>query len=94
MLKISEEIATGSFTTIRLDGTLTGEGLIDLKTLLAESSQRPSPTFVIDMAGVAFMTDEAAGELVRFRDHGMQIINCSPFIQTLLESASKNHQTK
>jgi hypothetical protein len=39
------------------------------------------------MAGVNFMHETAAQRLAKLRSESLQIINCSPFIAALLDSA-------
>jgi hypothetical protein len=41
------------------------------------------------MAGVDYMNDQAARDLVNMRSEHLRIINCSPFIATLLETIGK-----
>ena len=43
----------------------------------------------VDMGGVVFITNEAAFKLARLRSARLQLINCSGFIEMLLENAAK-----
>jgi hypothetical protein len=40
------------------------------------------------MAGVEYMNGQIARQLVNLRCENLRIINCSPFIEMLLESSS------
>jgi anti-anti-sigma regulatory factor len=51
-------------------------------------------TIIVDMGGVEFMNDQAARELMKLRSDDLRIINCSPFIATLLETIGKAEPAK
>jgi hypothetical protein len=46
------------------------------------------------MAGVEFMNDQAARGLIGMSNEKLRIINCSPFIATLLETIAKGESGK
>jgi hypothetical protein len=41
------------------------------------------------MTGVNFMSHDAAQKLVRMRTESLRVINCSPFIAAVLDTAKK-----
>ena len=86
MLRITVNFDNEKTVRLRLDGTISSDNfgeLTDAYALLHGDNQR---AVVLDMAGVAFMNDHAARELINMRDEHLTIINCSPFIATLLET--------
>ena len=89
MLKITENFENGKTVRLRLDGTLSNETFDQLTRAFTLHRDGVSRTVILDMAGVDFMNDQAARELVNMRSEHLRIINCSPFIATLLQTFSK-----
>ncbi|HEY2917614.1 MAG TPA: hypothetical protein VGK77_01335 [Candidatus Binatia bacterium] len=71
---------------LRLDGTLANESFDGLANALSLHRDGVGRTIIVDMGGVEFMNDRAARELIKLRGDDLRIINCSPFIATLLET--------
>jgi hypothetical protein len=44
----------------------------------------------LDGTGVVFMNNEVASKLARLRSEQLKIINCSPFIEALLNTVEKS----
>jgi anti-anti-sigma regulatory factor len=89
MLRITENFENGKIVRIRLDGTLANEGFDELANALCTYRDGAGRTIIVDMGGVEFMNDHAARELMKLRGNELRIINCSPFIATLLETIGK-----
>ena len=89
MLKISENFETGNTVRLRLDGTLSKDAFGELADAYMARRDNVSRTVILDMAGVEFMNDQAARGLINMRNERLRIINCSPFIATLLETIAK-----
>ena len=89
MLKISENFETGNTVRLRLDGTLSKDAFGELADAYTVHRDNVSRTVILDMAGVEFMNDQAARGLINMRNERLRIINCSPFIATLLETIAK-----
>ena len=87
MLRITEKIEDRHVVRIRLDGSVSAESAEDLWEVCAHHQSTDGRTLVIDMAGVNFMSPEAARTLARMRSDSLRVINCSPFIETLLDAA-------
>jgi anti-anti-sigma regulatory factor len=85
MLRITENSDDAKTVRIRLDGTVSLESLAELDEALTRHQNSPQKTIILDMAGVDFMKDEAARKLVNLQSDALRIVNCSPFIATLLE---------
>lgn len=88
MLKITENFENGKTVRLRLDGTLSNETFDELTHAFSLHRDGVGRTIIVDMAGVEYMNDQAARELVNMRSENLRIINCSPFIETLLETIS------
>ena len=86
MLRITENFENSKTVRLRLDGTLANEGFDELANVLSVLRDGIGRTIIVDMGGVEFMSDQAARELTKFRSDDLRIINCSPFIATLLET--------
>jgi anti-anti-sigma regulatory factor len=87
MLRITEYREARNTLRLRLDGTISQTSFADLEN--ACSRHRASrEIIVLDMAGVVFMNNEVASRIVRLRSEQLRIINCSPFIETLLNTVA------
>lgn len=85
MLRITEYREDSNTLRLRLDGTISQSSLAELEN--ACSRHRASrEIIVLDMGGVVFMNSEVASRIVRLRSEGLRLINCSPFIETLLNT--------
>jgi len=89
MLKITESFENGNTVRLRLDGTLTNDAYCDLTEACMTHRDRVKRTIILDMAGVEFMNDHVARGLIGMSNEKLRIINCSPFIATLLETITK-----
>jgi anti-anti-sigma regulatory factor len=94
MLRITENFENSKTVRLRLDGTLANEGFDQLANALSLLRDGIGRTIIVDMGGVEFMNDQAARELMKLRSDDLRIINCSPFITTLLETIGKAEPAK
>jgi anti-anti-sigma regulatory factor len=86
MLRITENTENGKTVRLRLDGTVTSASYTELEATCARYQEAPGRIILVDMAGVVFMDNEVAGKLAGLRGEQLRIINCSPFIETLLNT--------
>jgi len=86
MLRITEHLENGKTVRLRLDGTISLQCFDDLQEACARHRENNRRTIILDMSGVEFMNDEAASRLARLQSESLRVINCSPFIATLLET--------
>jgi anti-anti-sigma regulatory factor len=86
MLRITQIIENGS-VKLRLDGTITSESFAEIDRACAQDRSEVQRTVVLDMAGVTFMQTEPAQKLAQLKRESLRIINCSPFIAALLQTA-------
>jgi anti-anti-sigma regulatory factor len=89
MLKITENFENGKTVRLRLDGTLSNQTFDELTQAFSLHRDGVGRTIILDMAGVDFINNQAGRELASMRSEHLRIINCSPFIATLLETISK-----
>jgi len=89
MLRITEKSEDGEILRVRLDGTINTDSYSELEKVFARYNGADGRTIILDMAGVDFMNDEAARNLIRVRSERVRIINCSPFIVMLLETLDR-----
>ena len=87
MLRITEQIENAHIVRVRLDGTISAESLGELESIFLAHPSSDGHGILLDMAGVNFMHETAAQRLAKLRSESLQIINCSPFIAALLDSA-------
>lgn len=87
MLRITENLENDEAVRLRLDGTVSADSVNDLAELCARHQLNSGHTVIVDMAGVNFMHDDAARKLARLRTESLRVINCSPFIAALLDTA-------
>lgn len=89
MLRITENFENGKTVRLRLDGTISDEAYGELAEACSRRRNGAEPIIILDMAGVEFMSNHAAHRLIELRSDFFRIINCSPFIETLLEAMDK-----
>jgi len=87
MLRITENSENGKTVRFRLDGTLTAASYSELEALCSQYQGSDGKIILLDMAGVVFMSDEVARKVLELRTDRLSIINCSPFIETLLKTS-------
>jgi anti-anti-sigma regulatory factor len=88
MLKITENLDDGKTIRIRLDGTLSETSFSELKRVCSHHGADAEKIILLDMGGLVFMNNEVASRIVRLRSKQLRIINCSPFIETLLNTVA------
>ncbi len=87
MLRITESIENRNVIKLRLDGTITTESFAEIDRACARHREEHDRIVILDMAGVTFMQPEPAYKLAHLQRDSLRIINCSPFIAALLETA-------
>ncbi len=72
-----------------MDGTVNALSLPDLEEACSRHQSDNGKVILLDLAGVVFMTDQAARKLGELRSDRLRIINCSPFIETLIKTVGR-----
>jgi anti-anti-sigma regulatory factor len=90
MLRITENNENGKTVRLRLDGTVNSASYGELEVACARHQETAGKIILVDMAGVVFMNNEVASKLAMLRSEQLRIINCSPFIETLLNTVERS----
>jgi anti-anti-sigma regulatory factor len=90
MLRITENFENGNTVRLRLDGTLSTISYGDFADVLAAHETAGGKIIIVDMAGVGFMDEESARKISLRQSEQLRIINCSPFIETLLTACANS----
>jgi anti-anti-sigma regulatory factor len=90
MLRITENAENGNIVRLRLDGTINSTSYAELEATCSRHRKPQEKIILVDMAGVVFMNNEIASKLARLRSEQLKIINCSPFIEALLNTVEKS----
>jgi anti-anti-sigma regulatory factor len=89
MLRITEQRENDTTVRLRLDGSISLQSLDELMEACSRHLRQDRKMIILDMSGVDFMNDEAASRLARLQSESVPIINCSPFIATLLKTVGR-----
>ena len=84
MLRIRHNHENRNIVRLRLDGSITDDTLNDLVAACAHLPNGGQTTTILDMAGVEYISNSAALKLMAMRAEHFRIINCSPFIDSML----------
>ena len=90
MLRITENAENGKTVRLRLDGTVNSVSYAELEAACSRHQKSAGKVILVDMAGVVFMNNEMASKLAGLRSEQLRIINCSPFIETLLNTVEQS----
>jgi anti-anti-sigma regulatory factor len=90
MLRITENTENGKTVRLRLDGTVNSASYAELEAACSRHQESAGRIILVDMAGVVFMNNEVASKLAGLRSKQLRIINCSPFIETLLNTVERS----
>jgi anti-anti-sigma regulatory factor len=90
MLRITENIENGKTVRLRLDGTVNSASYDELAAVCSRHQASARKVILLDMTGVVFMNNEVASKLARLQNEQLRIINCSPFIETLLNTVERS----
>lgn len=84
MLKITETSEDDKTVTLRLDGKVVDIWIPDLERQCLYHRDKENKTVVLDFSGVTFIDNKGVRMLEKIKDERIKIINCSLFIQSLL----------
>jgi anti-anti-sigma regulatory factor len=89
MLRITETLENPQAVRLKLAGTLSRETYEDFEQVFLGHHAGSTKMIVLDMQGVTFLHEGAARKLARVGGARVRLVNCSPFIQTLLEAVRR-----
>lgn len=84
MLRITEVSKDDEAITLRLEGKLVGRWIPELERICLYNRDEKNKTVVLDFSSVTFIHKKGVRMLERIQDERLKIINCSPFIESLL----------
>jgi anti-anti-sigma regulatory factor len=90
MLRITEDSENGKTVRLRLDGSVNSTSYAELEATCARHLEASGKIILVDMKGVVFMNNEVASKLAGLRSKQLRIVNCSPFIETLLNTIAQS----
>jgi len=87
MLRISNVGSEEKVIRLRLDGTLSGPWVEELRHMCEESLAQGRP-LVVDCGGLFFADAEGAALMRSLCDRDVALVNCSPFLKLQLTEAA------
>lgn len=84
MLRITEISDDGEEIVMKLEGKVIGVWVDDLKRVCLFHRDERGRAVVLDFSGVTFVEARGLGMLKDLKGDRVRIINCSPFINSLL----------
>jgi anti-anti-sigma regulatory factor len=86
MLRITEINKHKKKVVLRIEGKITEPCLWDLEKLCSHYIHKTEKQVVLDFQGVTFIDRKGLSMLEKFKVNRLEIINCSPFIRSLLSN--------
>jgi anti-anti-sigma regulatory factor len=86
MLRITEVSEDDKTVTLRLEGKIVNEWIQVLERACLYHSDKKNKTVLLDFSDVTFISEEGVKMLESIKDKRIKIINCSPFIRSILPS--------
>jgi anti-anti-sigma regulatory factor len=83
VLRITSSNESGRPTTLKIEGSLTGDWVDELSRAVSGTVDTASG-IVLDMAGVTFVDQSGVSLLRRLKDRGIDLVNGSDFVETLV----------
>jgi anti-anti-sigma factor len=88
LLRITCTAPSGETGTVRVEGRITGEYVPELSRAVTQALSG-APRVVLDMADVTFIDQAGVALLRRLRRQGVELVECSSFISTLVNGAAQ-----
>jgi len=89
MLKISEGKRGKQNVTLRLEGSVVGPWVAELRQI-CELILTDGGKLVLDLAELSFADEGGVALLTNLQKHGAKLLNATPFVQEQLRSAVGN----
>ena len=84
MIRITEILQEDGTVSLKLDGRVVGASASEVEKLCLHWRREKNKTVVLDFRGVSFIDRDSVKMLESIKDERVKIINCSPFIRSLL----------
>jgi anti-anti-sigma regulatory factor len=92
MLRITEISEDDKTVKLRLDGRIVEAWVSDLEEICIHYRDEKRKTVVLDLSGVTFIDSRGVTMLEKMKDGRLKIVNCSLFIEALLNSLMISNQ--
>lgn len=92
MLRITEIVEDDKTIQLRLDGKLVEAWVSDLEERCLHYRDEKNKTIVLDLSGVTFIDNQGIKMLEKIKDGRIKIVNCSLFIEALLQNLMFSNQ--
>ncbi len=89
MLRISESSLNGKEATLRLEGSVVGPWVEEVRKA-CEQLLGASRALTLDLADVSFADRDGIVLLHELNSRAVRLVNCSPFLNEQLKSAEEN----
>jgi anti-anti-sigma regulatory factor len=86
MLRITELSKDDKSVTLRLEGKVIDMWIPELERICLYHRDEKNKRVVLDFSGVTFIDDNGVRMLESIKDERVEIINCAPFIGSLLRN--------
>jgi anti-anti-sigma regulatory factor len=87
MLKISQAVTAGHLVTLKLEGRVVGPWVGELKQL-CELLLSEGNGLKLDLADVSYVDADGVTTLTGFKQRGVALNNCSPFVDQQIKTTS------
>lgn len=84
LLRITEIFDDGEEVVMKLEGKVVGVWVPDLEGICLFHRDEMNKVVVLDFSGVTFIEEKGLRMLQDLKDERVRIVNCSPFICSLL----------
>lgn len=85
MLRITKVFDDGEEVVMKLEGKMIGVWVSELESICLFHRDELNKIVVLDFSGVTFIEEKGLRMLKDLKDERVKIVNCSPFIYSLLD---------
>ena len=94
MIRITEIYEDNKMVKLRIEGKIVGPCIWDLERLCCDYIYKKEKEVVLDLEGVTFIDNKGLHMLGGFKDNEIKLVNCSPFIRSLISSSISSNKSK
>ena len=94
MIRITETYEDNKMVILKIEGKIVGPCIWDLERLCSDYIYKKEKEVVLDLEGVTFIDNKGLHMLGGFKDNEIKVVNCSPFIQLLINSSTSPEKSK
>ena len=87
MIKITTIYEDEKTVRLKVDGKIVAPCIWDLERLCCHYIYQKEKEIILDLEGVTFIDKKGLHMLGGFKENKIIVVNCSPFIRTLIDSS-------